>query len=455
MRPRNPGLHALPALALGACAALVDPAPDYDAARKLVRETTGLDAVRDPEGPVLAEEEIRAVLADGLTLDEALTLALENNRRLQAGFLELGVGRADFVQAGLLENPTLSLAFLIPSGGGRARIGADLVQSVAELWQLKHRKELARLGQDRRILDLSRFAGELVQDARAAYFEAVAARELRGVAGADVDFARTALAAVRRQVEVGVATRTEESLAEGEVLAAELAYRLLERAESSEKQRLAALLSLQRGLGDAVLADPLPAAAALAGADDSLVERGAASRIDVRAARSEVLFAEAQVRLEQRRANPGVAAGFAAERTESGGASDLVGGVAGSIELPLFDQNQAQIRRAEYRRDAVRKELEALLAEVSAEIRIAQGRARVARDAAEFVEQELLPQAERAAAQARRAYELGDTTVLALLESRRRVALARREAVRARLEIARAGSALERSVGAPLDPARE
>jgi outer membrane protein TolC len=68
-----------------------------------------------------------------------------------------------------------------------------------------------------------------------------------------------------------------------------------------------------------------------------------------------------------------------------------------------------------------------------------------------FVEDELLPQTERSAALARRAYELGDTTILVLLDNERAVLLARQNGIDARLEAARAQVDLERSLGAPLD----
>src|SRR5688572_30657892 len=170
MRPSH--LQWSLACAAWACfgCASVDPRPDFEEARSSIRSTTGRESVFDPAEPVLTEVEIAAVLSGGLTLDQALELALQNNRRLQASFLELGVGRAEFVQAGLLANPTLSLAFLFPSGGGRSRIGGDILQSVSDLWQLPHRRSLARVGQEQRLLDLSRFAGELVVDTKAAYF---------------------------------------------------------------------------------------------------------------------------------------------------------------------------------------------------------------------------------------------------------------------------------------------
>ncbi len=440
-------------LAFASCATVVDPQPDFAAARAQVQATTGIAAAFDPRAPLLSEEQLREHFADGLTLDEALTLALTNNRRLQAGFLELGVGRADFVQAGLLRNPRLSLSFLWPSGGGAERVGASLLGSVADLWQLRQRERFASLNQDLRLLEVSRFAGELVFDTQSAYFETLAAAQAREVAEQNLALAQTLLSSVRRQVEVGVATKTEEGLAHGRALDAELALRAQAEAESEGKQRLASLLSVELESRAIVLTSPLPDPSALDPLDETLVERGKRERIHLKSARLELEAAEAQVRVERRRRLPEASAGPTVERPEVGSSTSFVSGIAAELEVPLFDRNQAQIARAEHRRDAVKKELEALTYEVASEVRAAADRTKAAWDAASFAERELLPQAERNAALARRAYELGDATALEAMEAQSRVLHARRATVEARLELFRARLELERSIGAPLERA--
>src|SRR5688572_18401928 len=227
-----PKVSTLAILALWASScATVDPRADFERAAQAIRATTGEEEVFDPNAPLLTPVEIQAALADGLGLKEATGLVLLNNRRLQAGFLALGVSRADFVQAGLLENPSLSLAFLFPDAGGRVRWTADLVGSVAEIWQIPSRKPLARAGLEQRILELSRFAGELVAATKMAYFEGVAAREARSIGRANLELARRSLEGVRRQVAEGVASKTDESLAEGLALGAELSFQRAERGE--------------------------------------------------------------------------------------------------------------------------------------------------------------------------------------------------------------------------------
>ncbi len=434
-----------------ACTTVVDPAPDFERARAAVGAAAPGVAVHDPNGAPLSAEQIDARLSGGLALDEALELALLNNRRLQAGFMELGVGHADFVQAGLISNPSLSLAFLWPSGGGRERIGLDVMQSVAELWSLRARKHAARLEQDARILELSRAAAELVVDVKEAYFDGVAAREEREAAFAALSVARETAAAVQRRVEVAVATRTELAAAQAEMRAAEFAERTTHVAESASHARLATLLALQRDLSDVELTSALPGGAEFEGADELWVARACSTRLDVQSADKAVERARAALELESGRRVRNAALGFTSEQPEVGSNTSFVGGVAGTLEAPVFDTNQAQIRRAQYVFAAADLERAALRTEVDAQVRAAVRRASAARDSLDALERDLAPACELAVDLARRSLELGDATVLELLDARRRQSQAQRDRVRARRELAAAQLALERSLGAPLE----
>lgn len=436
-------------LSVAGCAT-VDPRPDYEQAQQEIRATTGAEEVHDPDQPALTGPDIATMLGDGLGLDEATRLALLNNRRLQAGFLGLGVARADYVQAGLLENPSLSLAFLFPEAGGRVRWTADLVGSVTEIWQIPARQALAQIGIEQRILELSRFAGELVAATRTAYFESVAAHAARTVARADLELARRSLEGVRRQVAGGVASKTDESLAESLALAAELSFQRTEREEVAATRRLAALLSLEEDLLSVALLDPLPEPGWPTLEREAFVEANLGGRPDLRAAARAVAAAEERVDLEHKRRYPDVSAGVSVERPEGGSSSDFLIGPAAAIEIPLFDRNQAQVSRSEYELAQRRKEHEALVAEARQELRAALDKAEVAARTAAFAMHELLPQAERGAILAEKAFELGDTTVLTLLQAQKAALEARRTVIEALLEAALSRIEVERTTGAPL-----
>ena len=52
-----------------------------------------------------ASDRLKKLLSEKITADEAVQVALLNNRELQAVYSELGIAQADLVQAGLLSNP--------------------------------------------------------------------------------------------------------------------------------------------------------------------------------------------------------------------------------------------------------------------------------------------------------------------------------------------------------------
>jgi len=82
---------------------------------------------------------------DVLQREDAVAMALRNNRELRAEIETIGQAQADLVQAGLLQNPVLTLGAKLPSGGGRALFEGGLVpfQGLRDLWLIPLRKETA------------------------------------------------------------------------------------------------------------------------------------------------------------------------------------------------------------------------------------------------------------------------------------------------------------------------
>ena len=430
----------------------VDPRPEQEEVRRFIRDSTGEADVFDPQHDSVTEAEIEDVLADGLLLAEATRLALLNNRRLQAGFSRLGVGKAELVQAGLLRNPSLSLGFLLPSGGGGSKLTFELAQSVVELWELPRREALARAELAQDVLELSRFAAELVVDVRVTYLQAVAARELIATARAGQELAQRSLESILALVAGGVATEADAALARTAAAQTELVFLQTVLAEAGAKRALAALLSLERDLAPVELSDPLPEPDDALGEREMLVERARTARLDLRVSEQAQEAARARLELEQSRFLPGLDLTLSAERPELGNEPDLLIGPGASVVLPVFDTNRARESAARYELEARGKEHDALLAEVVQAVRTAADRDAAAARTARHVERELLPHAEHSHDLAQRSLALGSVTVLATLEGQRAVLAARESLVRSRLEAALAQVELERALGAPLRP---
>ena len=97
-------------ISAGGCAT-VNPKQDYERVSRQIETATGQSITVDPEGDAATRQRVSELLADGLTAQEAVQLAIEQSE-LQAGFLRIGIGRAAVVQSGLFSNPSLG-AFIL------------------------------------------------------------------------------------------------------------------------------------------------------------------------------------------------------------------------------------------------------------------------------------------------------------------------------------------------------
>lgn len=96
-------------LSLSGCASM--PADGgQGAVRELVQQRSSQAMPQVPAASV--EQHIAAMLAKPLTAENAVDIALLNNRSLKAAYAELGIAEADLVQAGRIPNPIFSFGRL-------------------------------------------------------------------------------------------------------------------------------------------------------------------------------------------------------------------------------------------------------------------------------------------------------------------------------------------------------
>jgi cobalt-zinc-cadmium efflux system outer membrane protein len=99
------------------------------------------------------------------------------------------------------------------------------------------------------------------------------------------------------------------------------------------------------------------------------------------------------------------------------------------LELPVFDQNQAGIAKAEYRYAQALRRLEGAAVQVSQQVDSAFEGYLLAQDLARLYRDELLPLEEANLGLARESFAAGKTGFLSVLEAQRRYLRARREYV--------------------------
>src|SRR6266498_5340838 len=116
------------------------------------------------------EEKLRALRQRKLTADDAVQIAMLNNRDLQAIYTGLGVAQADLVQAGLFRNPLLDAAVQFPLSGIRPDIQLSLVVSFLDALYVPLRKRVAAAQFEEAKLQVTGAVLDFALQVRAAFY---------------------------------------------------------------------------------------------------------------------------------------------------------------------------------------------------------------------------------------------------------------------------------------------
>ncbi len=468
--------------AIGGCAT-VNPALDYDRAAQHVAAATGREHVYQPDDDESAARFVEELLRDGITVDETVQVCLLNNPTLQASFMDIGMARADVVQAGLLSNPSLGIALQLPSGGGLASLEGGLAQNIADLWQIPPRRRAAKRSLDQTILGLARQAADLAAEAKTAYYEAVGADESLRISQENLSVAQSLLELAATRQQAGAASELDVNLSRGLALDAELEVEARRLAAAEARRRLATLLGVTTDADRLTLLDPLPNLPPKAPDAQRLLDIARTWRLDIRWAEQAVYAAEARLHEEYRRVFGTIELGVALERGErprSDGGRDILADTARAsianggltapkiqprserrrntdfiigpsldLELPIFDQNQAQIAKARYAYEQASKRLEALVRAAAQEVRSAVDRVLTAWKLVRIYRDRSIPLAQSNLELSREAYRAGRASFLSVLEAQRFFLETRSGCVGAAQTAATAAAELERTIGLP------
>ncbi|TAJ91338.1 MAG: TolC family protein [Reyranella sp.] len=143
-----------------------------------VRREIGRDAVKisSPEDMRRARERVQSLLAEPLSEEAAVQIALLNNRGLQAAYNDLGISEAEYVQTSLPPNPAITLNRTFGTGSF-VEFGFQLVGNLLAFATLPARTEIAK-----REFEEARYRAvattlSLTIDVRRAYVRALAAQQ--------------------------------------------------------------------------------------------------------------------------------------------------------------------------------------------------------------------------------------------------------------------------------------
>lgn len=402
--------------------AKVDPTPDYERTRAIVADATGSADLYIPGQPGEGEDSSIGPTG-GMTRNDAVRLALMNNKELQSLMYEIGVSHADAVQAGLLSNPSLDGILRFPQSGGASTLEAGVLQSIFAVFRRPVRQRIAKAHLERKIMEVAFAATNVAAEASMAYINALIAYRAKGVATENLMTARELLFVVKERLSAGVGTQLDVNAAEAEAVEQDLLREQSELDLKSAELALSELMGVEGGFGLLTAALTTARPPDVRYGLETLIELAEKNRLDYRARRVQVEIAKEDLKLEKqkilRQLSVGASIESASEGTEVGPALD--------VELPLFDQNQAQIAKAEYRLSQAMAKLSAHGLTLRNEVRLALTQHRTARQSVELFEKKLLPLRTESLALAREAFSEGKTNFLFVIESQRQLLQTRRE----------------------------
>ncbi|WP_420454997.1 TolC family protein [Rubrivirga sp.] len=361
-------LVAVGAVVVSGCAA-VRPQAAFDDVRATVVERADVRVTWRTGGAedAAAEAAVDSLLADSLTVETAVQVALLHNRRLQATYEDLGVAQAALVQAGLLSNPVFGGRSLWALDESRAPdLGFTVALEFLDVFRTPLRRRVAQNEYQAARFRVAGAVLDLAARTRAAFVRAQAdatglAMQRRVVQNAEAGY--TASALLRQAGNVpAVDVLAEQALYEQ----ARLDLLVAEGQAAESREALVRLMGLS---GPAAAIDlpgalaPVPAESPLAFVraategglpvavvDVAAVERAAVeTSLDLAAARADVEAMAQRLGLTNvESVLPDLEVGGEAERDDG----EWKAGPEVEVVLPLFDQGQARraAARAELRR---------------------------------------------------------------------------------------------------------
>jgi outer membrane protein TolC len=362
-----------------------------------VRQETGKDVVKisTPDEARRAREQVAALLAEPLTSDAAIQIALLNNRGLQAAFNELGISEAAYVQASLPPNPRFSISRL--AGIGFVEFEFQLIGNLLALATLPKRTEIAA-----RQFEEARYRAveatlRLGVETRRAHIHAIAAQQRVRL----LEQARFAADAAARMMvklgETGAASKLDQARVAAfyAELSAQLSHaRLRARAE---RETLAQKLGLWGTDLDFKLPPQLDALPRMPDTLTNVEVEAVRRRVDLVVARHEVVTMAKAFGLNEstRYISLLELAGIHKNETETSEAGEETTkrrwGLELTIEIPIFDTGEARTRSARetYMRSVNRLAEKAIIARSQA--RVAYDAYRATYDLSRFYQTRVVP----------------------------------------------------------------
>jgi outer membrane protein TolC len=344
---------------------------------------------RTPQEQTKNDNEVSALLAHTLSAEDAVQIALLNNRSLQASFEQLGISEADLVQSGRLPDPRFTLRHA--GAAGQYDIEETLTVNVLSLLTEPYAHEIEK----RRFAEVQGAVViavvQLANDTRQAFYAAVAAREsvryleqVKSAAEAGAELARRMRAAgnwnlLDQAQEQNFSTDAAQRLTRAKLL------------EDSTREKLLRLMGLSADQSALPLAEALPelpqSIAEASNVDETVLQ----NRIDLRLMRLQIDELARRLRLTKSTRFINVLDAGPTRVLQGDRSQPYEQGYEVSLVVPLFDGGGPRVRKAQALYSQAVDRFAQAAVDARSQIRRADAAYRAAFDIARLERDEVLP----------------------------------------------------------------
>lgn len=308
-------------------------------------ERLGKDAVlvKTDEDRDAVAKRTQELLSRPLSMDDAVQIALLNNRGLQASYGELGISEADLVQAGRLPNPGFS--FSRTHGGNDLSINRTFTLGLLNVLTLP----LATRIESRRFEQTKLLAADamlkVAADARRAYVNAVAAEQAAAYATQVKDSAEAGAELALRMQQAGNFSKLDYAREQAFYADAVAQLAKTRQQSVSAREKLTRTMGLWGAGTHYTLPDRLPDLPKNRPERNDLESFAMQNRLDIQAAKLQTQSVASSLGLSKAtRFINALDVGYQNNFTTSDGHEQ---GYEISVEIPVFNWGGSKVARAE------------------------------------------------------------------------------------------------------------
>ena len=381
-------LIALIAATFAGCASFSEDR-GFGLAQQTARDRLGKDAawVRTASDSDSVKAKVQSLLANPLSADDAVQIALYNNPGLQATYAELGISESDLVASGRIDNPRYGFMRAIDRNG-ETKIESLLSFGVMSLITLPLRMQAA----GRRFESTKRgVTAEMLRTAsetRKAYYQAVAAAQSLEYMGQVKESAEAGAELARRMARAGNFSGLTQMREHAFYADATAQMARSQLAAIGAREQLTRLM----GLNDSAafrLPERLPNVPKAPRGEDEVAREAMRERLDVTAARLEAESMAASLGLTRITRFTNVLE-IGRTRIDEGQSPRKLGWEVG-FDIPIFDWGGARVAGAEARYMQAAERIRETTVNAQSEVRQTYSAYRTQHDLARHYLDEIVP----------------------------------------------------------------